>query len=203
MQQFNGYDNAKKEAQTSNTGTLPVGGYVCKVLNVKYVQAPAEGKSSRIELEFDIAEGEQEGFFQKKYEADTSEDKKWKGKTNIWIPKDDGSDGDKFCKKIFASWTDCFEKSNNGYIWDWDETKWKGKLIGIVFGKTGTIIEGKPIVFVEPRFPLEVEKIRSGNVPVPQFKARNGYTANSESGAPMGDDEFMNVDPNKNEELPF
>ena len=131
MKSFNGYDDAKKAAQVSALAKLPVGAYVCKVKEVRYESLDWGDK---IVLAFDIHEGEYKDFFAKQFEANTSEDKKWKGKVNIFVPKDDGSEKDGYTKRSFAGWTDSFEKSNKGYSWDWDEKKWKNKLVGIVFG---------------------------------------------------------------------
>ena len=201
MNSFNGYDDAKKAAQASALAKLPAGAYVCKVKEVRYESADYGDK---IVLAFDIHEGDQKDFFAKQFEANTSEDKKWKGKANIWVPKDDGSDKDNYTKKSFAGWTDSFEKSNKGYSWDWDEKKWKNKLVGIVFGETGTVIEGKEIVYTEARFAVPIEDVRSGKAPAAKFKAKNGYTGNGSANNSAGsDDKFMNIPAGSNDEIPF
>ncbi len=205
MKQFGGYDEAKKQAQASGgAGRLPVGAYVCKVLGVKYENG-TNGNSDMIQVQFDVAEGEHTGFFQKQYEANTSEDKKYKGKTTIYVPKDDGSEKDGWTKKSFASWTNAFEESNKGYSWDWDEKKWKGKLIGIVFGETGTVIDGKEILYTEARFAVAADAVRNGTAPEAKFKAKNGYTGNgtSAAGSSDGTPDFMKVPDSSLDELPF
>ena len=199
MKSFNDYDKAKKEAQASAMTKFPAGAYVCKIKDVRY---DTTDYGDRIVLAFDIAEGEYKDFFQKQFEANTSEDKKWKGKTNIFVPKDDGSEKDAYTKKSFASWTDSFEKSNNGYKWDWDENKWKNKLVGIVFGETGTNIEGKDIVYTEARFAVAADVVRSGKAPSAKFKARDGYKGTASASKPA-DDEFMTIPAGQAEELPF
>ena len=141
MRKFEGYDNAKKEAEFLSQGRLPSGAYICKVLNVKYEEGK-DGFSDRIVLQLDIAEGEYANFYAKQYENNPNEDKKWKGVARIYVPNDDGSEKDGWTKKRFAQWTAAFEKSNNGFLWAWDETKLKGLIIGIVFGETGTVING-------------------------------------------------------------
>ena len=203
MKAFNGYDQAKEAARQTGSGAkLPPGAYKAKIIGVKYEQGK-NGTSDRILIQFDITEGEFKDFFRTQYDENTSEDKKWKGRTNIFIPKDDGSEKDSYTKKAFAGWTSSFEKSNNGYVWDWDETKWVDKLVGIVFGETGTVIEGKEVVYTEPRFAVEVEKVRDGKAPEAKFKAKNGYKGTSASSAPISDTEFMTVSAGVREELPF
>ena len=203
MKQFNNYDDAKKSTESQGSSAkLPAGAYPCKITGVRYETTEW---GDRIVLAFDIFEGEYKDFFQKQFEANTSEDKKWKGKTNVFVPKDDGSEKDAITKKSFASWTTAFEKSNPGYVWDWDENKWKDKKIGIVFGKTGTIIDGKEIVYTEPRFPIDLARVRSGDAPEAKFKAKNGFTGKqiSQPAASSSSDGFMNVPEGGPEEIPF
>lgn len=203
MKQFDGYDKAKAAAQLSEK--LPEGAYICKILNVEYKTTDNPEWSDRIELCFDIAEGEQKDFFRKQYQTNTSEDKKWKGKVSINVPKDDGSERDGWTKNAFARWPDALEKSNIGYIWDWDESKWKNKMVGIVFGITGTVINGKEVTYTEARFPVPVDTVKNGKAPKAKFKAKNGYTGNgvaASAPASSSREEWMQVSGNE-EELPF
>ena len=201
MKKFNGYDDAKKQAESVGAPKLPEGAYVCKLLDVKYEEADQEGRSDRIIIRFDIAEGEHKDFFQKQYENNTSEDKKWKGVVRVYVPKDDGTKEDGWTKRTLASWTLALEKSNPGYEWDWDESKWKNKIVGIVFGRTGTVINGRNIVYTEARFPIEAEKVRDGSAPQADFKAKNGY---KEESKPQVDSEgFMSIPEDAEEEIPF
>lgn len=210
MKQFSGYDDAKKEAQMKPSEKLPAGAYVCKVMAVRYEQGK-DGKSDVIVLQIDVAEGEHKDFFKKQYEENTAEDKKWKGRVNIYVPADDGSDKDKWTKKSFAGWMDSFEKSNMAYAWDWDENKLKGKTVGIVFGTTGAVIEGREVVYTEPRFGVPAEDVRSGKAPAAKFKARDGYTGKGTTAAPQSADKspsdivndgFMTV-ADDNTDIPF
>jgi len=206
MKKFNGYDEAKKAAQS--TGRLPVGAYICKILGVKYTESPDSDKSDIIEVLFDITEGEYKGFFKKQYENNTSEDKKWKGRAVIYVPLDDGSERDGWTKNAFAKWTDSLEKSNKGYSWDWDEAKWKNKNIGIVFGETGTVLDDREITYTEVRFPVAVELVKSGKAPEGKFKAKNGYTgkgasASSNNPTATGNEDWMSVAEDDPEGLPF
>lgn len=202
MKEFNGYSDAKKAAEAKAVEKLPAGAYVCKI---KEVRSEAE----KITLAFDIIEGDFKDFFKKQFEANTNEDKKWKGRVTVWIPKDDNSEKDGYTKRTFASWTSSFEKSNNGYSWDWEEKKWKDKIVGIVFGETGTVIDGKEIVYTEARFPVDVDLVRKGIAPTAKFKAKNGYTGNGGNGGGNADpnfkpdDAFMNFDASDKTELPF
>jgi len=201
MKQFGGFDQAKEEAKASSNGgmRLPAGAYVCRILGAKETE-PKGDKSGYITIQFEIEEGEYKGFFKKQYDANERDDKKYKGKTVIYEPKEDGSEKDGWTKTTFAKWTNAIEDSNPGYKWDWNEAGWKDKLVGIVFGETGTNIEGKDIVYTEARYPVAVSKVKDGTAGEAKFKAKNGYgtTVNTGNGT-----EFMNIPDAIDETLPF
>lgn len=200
MKQFGGFEDAQKNARYTGGEKLPVGAYVAKIMNVRYT--PGEnGNSDRIDVQFDIAEGEYKGFFKKQFDENTAEDKKWKGKTSIYVPKDDGSEKDGWTKNSFAKWTNALEDSNTKYKWDWDESKWKGLSVGLMFAETGNVIEGKEVVYTEVRYPLSVEEAKKPDIKIPAIKKRNGYTGNKTS-APV-DNGFVNVPDGVEEEIPF
>lgn len=200
MKKFNGYEDAKKAAEYTGSEKLPAGGYVCNVMGVRY---DTFDWGDVIVLQFDIAEGEYKGFFKKQYDANTSDDKKYKGTARINVPKDDGSEKDGWTKNAFARWTNAFEKSNPGYTWDWDETKWKGKTVGILFGETGTVIGGKSVKFTEARTACSVEDVKTNNFwdGYIKFKARDGYSENQL--AKTDSNGFMQIPDNAPEEIPF
>ena len=208
MKAFSGYDEAKEAAKYTAGERLPIGAYVCKILNVQYVEG-TEDKSDYIEILFDIIEGDYKGFFKTQYDANTAEDKKWKGRKMIYIPKDDGTERDEWTKNAFAKWTNAFEDSNTGYKWDWKESKWKGLKVGIVFGETGTVIDGREIVYTEPRFACPDFKVENGTAPKAKFVAKKGFTgtkvnSNKSDDTPTpGSEEFMKVPEGKEEEIPF
>lgn len=201
MKAFNGYEEAKEAAKFVGGERLPIGAYVCEVKNVKYV-AGENGNSDRIDILFDIVDGEYKDFFKNQYDANTNEDKKWKGRKSIYVPKDDGSEQDGWTKNSFAKWVNGFEDSNSGYKWDWKEEKWKGLKVGIVFGETGTVIEGKEILYTEPRFACDIKKVKDGTAPKAKFVAKKGYTGNKSDSSSNGSD-FMTVPEGAEAEIPF
>lgn len=200
MKKFGGFEDAQKSARYSGSAKLPEGAYIAKIMNVKYVEGE-NGNSDRIDIQFDIAEGDYKGFFKKQYEENTQEDKKWKGKTSIYVPSDDGSERDGWTKNTFAKWTNALEDSNTKYKWDWDESKWKGLQIGLMFALKGNVIEGKEVTYTEVRYPLSVEDAKKPDIKIPAIKKRNGYTGNS---VPVPtDNSFVNVPDDTEEEIPF
>lgn len=202
MKKFNGYNEAKKQAQFTGSAKLPAGAYVAKVQKVRFEEGQ-NGNSDRIVLAFDIAEGEHKDFFKNAFDADTREDKKWKGIARIYVPADDGSEKDNWSKKAFARWTNAFEDSNNGYSWDWDEKKWQGLRVGIIFREVGNVIEGKEVTYTEVSAPCSVDQAQKGTFwnGFLDFKAKNGYTGNK-SASNSATNDFMNVSDDE-EEIPF
>lgn len=195
INKFNGYDEAKKKAQSAGAPKLPAGVYVCKILGTKL-------DGNMLKVQFDVAEGEYKDFFQTQYKASKDEDKKYKGMTTVWLPKDDGSEGDARTKDNFARWTTSIEESNEGYVWDWDETKWKGKLVGICYGEVGKVINGKSVRFNECRRPVSVGAVKAGRAKTPEFYAYKGYTEASNTNTSTTTD-FMNIPDGIQEEIPF
>ena len=172
---------------------LPRGAYVA---TIKHVLIKENSRGDYLNLSYDIAEGPYKGYFMNNYESQDSEDKKWKGLIFINIPTDDGSKRDYYNKKNFKTFTTALEQSNPGYVFDWDEQKFKGKLIGGLFnereyeksnGDIGTATNWAAVT--------TADKIRSGDYKIPDDKKlqRNTYTS---------PDGFMGV-PDDADDLPF
>lgn len=130
MKPIKNYDAIERNTTTEYVGKLPAGGYVCKILSAK---EETNSYGTILKIAFDISEGEYAEYFDKQYKASNFEDKKWKGTLNLWEPKDDGSADDENTAKRFKSAICDIEDSNNGFHWDWDEKKLKGKTVGILF----------------------------------------------------------------------
>ena len=190
MKKLNNYDGAKVFTVKEK---LPVGGYVCKILSVE-IQENTWGE--KMIISFDIEEGEQKGFYARNYKEQDTEDKKWKGNYRVSVPCDDGSEKDNRIMSMFKAFIQKVEDSNNGYHWDWDESKLKGKLVGIIFNEKEWEFNGRTGFFTNPRFTATVQDIRDGNFKIPDIQYLNG-----QSETPQGGDGFANV--SDNEELPF
>lgn len=164
-----------KQAEATSFSELPKlqpGGYVVKILNVK-VEPTDWG--SRLAIQFDIAEGEFKGFFDKLYKAtpDEWENKKWKGSMRLSIPHNTG-DETKFKKSLgyFKSQIQAFENSNaNLHIdceRDWDENVLKGKLVGALFNEKEWEMNGNTGWFTQCKRFVPVNDICSGNFTIPK-----------------------------------
>lgn len=193
IEQFKDYDKVKSY---SDFQTLPKDGYILKIMGVS-VQTNSNGKY--LQIGCDIAEGEYKDFFTKQYTNDTRDTKKWGCNYLLSLPKDDGSEKDMWTKQKFKTFTTALEESNDGYHWDWDEQKFKGKLIGGLFNEReyqktdGTIGRATNLDRV-----CAAEKIRKGDYKLPEDKLIKRFGNNT-----SGMDGFVNVPEGTNEELPF
>lgn len=197
MRQLNGYQKAQAYVDGER---LPVGGYVLKIMDVKY-QVNKWGDV--ILLSFDVEEGEQKGYFARNYHAQTGEDKKWKGTYRLRVPKDDGSEQDEWTMRRFKTVISRFEESNPGYHWDWDEQKLKGKLVGALFNNKEYEFNGRHGFFTNCHSLVTVEKIRSGKFEIPADTLLKEETGQIGTPSRIGDG-FMNIpDGVEDEGLPF
>lgn len=177
----------------SEGGALPKDGYVCKILNAQ-VKDGTNGQY--LQIAYDIAEGQYKDYFKGLFDAKKDELKKWSTYFFVNLPKDDGSEKDGWTKRLFKTFTNALEDSNEGYHFDWDETKFKGKLIGGLFHyEEYKRNDGKIGRSTKMRNVCSVEKVRSGNFKLPDDKLLTP-AANTST-------DFMNIPDEINEEIPF
>ena len=158
MKQFSGF---KAEKAAGAREILPAGGYVCEVKSVEIKEY--SNNYSALVLLIEVIEGEYAGFFKKDYLANTREDKQWRGKYSVSIPRDDGSEMDGWTKRTFGNFVWAVQESNPGYIWDWDEKKLKGKKLGVIYRNREWERDGNTGWTTEAGGSASVEDIRSGS----------------------------------------
>ena len=192
IKKFGDYEQTKAYTDAE---TLPKGAYVVKIMGAT-VEENSNGQY--IKIGCDIAEGEFKDFYANQYKQDQREDKKWKCNYLLNVPKDDGTQEDGWTKRKFKTFTEALEDSNEGYHFDWDEKKFKGKLFGGLFndqeyekndGSVGKTVKiGKVI---------SVQALKEGKYKMPEDKILTTTNKNSSS------DTFMNLPDSIEEELPF
>lgn len=175
---------------------LPLGAYVCKVKQCKVADT---NFGSQLAILFDISEGEYAGYFQKDYEGNTAQDKKWRGLLRVWLPKDDGSENDEMTKRSFKGMTTSFEKSNPGYRWDWNENSLVGKTIGILFRNEEWEYNGKSGWAVRPFRAISADTVRNDEYTLPKDK----HLKNKQTVAPSHPNPNNGFEEVTDEELPF
>lgn len=158
MKKIENWENIK---ENSGFKKLPVGGYVVKILNVKDVP-----EKEYLKVSFDIAEGEEKGFFKKQYDEDTrSSDKKWPNAGSfIRSYKTTAA-------PMFRGFTNAIENSNKGYKWDFDEKSLVNKVCGIVVGLEEYVNQkGQLRTRTYVSAVRSVDTIKKGEFTVPELK---------------------------------
>ena len=124
---YNGFE-AKKNVGFAQLP--PVGAYVAEIQGVK-TEDSYDHSRENIVCMVEITEGEFAGQYHKVFEEQKNSfggEVKYKGVLRLSPP----IEGDEsWVKSRFEGNLWCVEQSNPGYHWDWDETKLKGKKIGI------------------------------------------------------------------------
>lgn len=149
-------------------------------------------------VNFDIAEGENKGFYMDKYKNSTprsdSESIKWQGKYYVML---EGENWEQRFKGFITS----IEESNEGFKWNadiGDEQTLKGKLFGGIFGEEEYIYNGEVRTNTRLRYIRSIKTIRDGSYQIPNKRE-------------ISDDERERLNlsldtqyvPQSNEELPF
>lgn len=189
IKRFSGYEEAKTYAETQQ---LPRGGYVCRIIDAS-VQDNQYGQS--IKISFDVDEGEHKGYFQRIFDSKTAADKKWPGVFLLSVPNDDGTERDGWTKNKFKTFIVALEDSNPGYHFDWDETKFKGKQIGLIFNYRQYEFNGSTGFAPNAAKSASVAAIRGGKFKIPKDKVLPGHEKDNPYGA-----SFTVVD---TEDMPF
>lgn len=158
----NNWENVREFTEREK---LPLGAYVCKVKGVRIDSFDAV--SAQLAIQFDIAEGEYTDFYKREFAANTMENKKFKGVLRVWLPKDDGSEKDEWTKSTFKGMCTAFEKSNPGYVWNWNEQTLVGRMVGILFRNEEWEYDGKTGWTVKPFRAISVDSVRSGDFKIP------------------------------------
>ena len=181
MRPFNNYDTTQT---ISARAQLPVGAYICQILKAEEkVYSSPKGEWHKLEVSFDICEGEHKDFYANDYRSQSGEDKKWKGVLRMNIPSDDGSEADNWAKRSFKTNILAIEESNNGYHWDWNEAQLKGKTVGIVVRSEEWEYNGKRGWRTAPFKMVPAADVKSGNIKIPDPKPLNGKAASQASTA--------------------
>lgn len=179
--------NIDSVQEAGDSRRLPAGGYVCK-----YTKVEDNADKSYLYMEFDIAEGEYEGYFEELEE-----------RAGFWAGRCYRSYKEN-ALPMFKRMCSAVTKSNKKFIFDGnehaDESTLIGKLTGILLGEEEYIgndgsTKTKLVVVRE----MPVEDIRDGKFKVPDIKKLN----DSSSSASKPDDGFMNIPKDADEETPF
>ena len=171
IKSYNGF----KPERTTARETLPAGGYVAKIMDATVI---SYDWGDVLKVDFDIAEGEYKGFFATDYRNNTNDDKKWRGTYRINIPNESNQYFDSQ-RKSFNNLIACLEETNSGFHFDWDESKLKGKGIGVLFRNKEWEYNGSTGWTTECCAVTTAKDIREGNFKMPKDKPLKAKAANS------------------------
>lgn len=160
------------EAFNGDKETLEPGGYICEIMEAKettYYNNNGEA-FQRLQVSFDIVEGPRAGHFARDYRTQAVYGKqKWNGVLRVFPPMEGSSDQAKLSQGRFKAITNALELSNPGYKWDWDETKLKGKRIGVMFRNEEWEYEGRHGWKVRPYRFVSAGYIERGEFEIPKI----------------------------------
>lgn len=111
---------------------LEVGGHKCLIKKVEEYTSPVSGKTSlKVEIDTDTTD-KQPNYFQKQFDNDTREDKKWSNGAIKYVPLGQEENQVRMLKAFITA----VENSNNGFKFDWnkDVNQLINKKIGATFG---------------------------------------------------------------------
>lgn len=142
------------EATGNGSNNPPAGGYVAKIIDVTHKE-----KNQGVVIDLDIDEGEWTKFYSS-----------LNAKYGFWALSTFRSYKTK-ALPFFAKFINCLERSNDGYKWDYDETKWVGKIIGIVLCYEEYIgNDGKVKTRAKVNEVMDAKKVYTGDYKVPELK---------------------------------
>lgn len=190
---------------------LEVGGHEV-VIKDAYEYTSEQSGNTSLKVEVDIAgKDKQAGFFQKQYDNNTNEDKRWPSGGCKYISLKE----EPKCVGMFKGFTTAVENSNQGYKWDFDETKLKGKKLCGVFGleeyekqdgTIGTVVKLQQFRSLDKLNEVQIPKVKllSGKLVdyddyMEQKEENQGVV--EYTGANL--DSLLNSLPNDNIETPF
>lgn len=163
IKQFNDYEKVQVMGERR---FLPKGAYVLKIMGT--TMGTSRNGNQYIRVSCDIADGDFMGYYTTDYRNQSGDNKKWRCFTDVYVPKNDGSENDERTKRRFKTFVTCLEHSNDTYQFDWDEAKWKGLLIGGLFNqKEYKKADGTKSMFTQLKYTCSVDRVISGDFRLP------------------------------------
>lgn len=166
MKRMSGWEST--QARDGSVERLPAGAYVCGIVSAR--AGLTRNNTEMLVLDIDIAEGQYRGIFNRKNESRAKYGRSTSWPASLYQPTEnaDGSPNE-FYKGLITA----IEESNPGYVWNFDETTLRGKMIGIVFQEEEFLaLDGSGTIqtSTKPRWARTVDAVRKGDIPAPPIK---------------------------------
>ena len=185
-----------KDKRRKTFQRLPKDAYVIKIKSARE-EENRSGSGSHLAMAFDIAEGEYKDFYQKQFESNTNEDKKWPADAVFYLNIPDDNSAEWAWTNYNTFFAD-LEDSNNGYVFGGDAKELKGKLIGGKFYIQETEYNGKIYQHTRMRWTCiasDVREGKAGQLPNDDLKPKQPAATTDVNG-------YMDISGTE-EELPF
>lgn len=170
MEKIEGYETA--QALTGEYERLKPGGYICKIIAAKEEKSKNSG-NRMLTLALDIDEGEQKGFFMKRFEelkkekTDPNQEIKYPNAAIYHQMLEGNEKAVGFLKGLMTS----LEASNPKFKWNWDEKKLVGLRCGAIFGEEEfERLDGSIGNTCKVKFIRTIKCIEDGNYKIPELK---------------------------------
>lgn len=145
----------------SNFEKITLGGHICVIKQVK-IETTKNGREMMI-IAFDFAQNDSQPFyFNKMHEEDKKRNPsaKWRG---VYYQMLGTEASNPYFKQLIVN----IEKSNPGYVWDWNENGLIGKQFGGVFGREEYLNnKGEKKFSTKCRFIVELDRVFEIDTPV-------------------------------------
>jgi hypothetical protein len=158
MKKIENYENV--QASSGSFARPTAGGYICKIVNVEDVPMNDKGKGDYLRIEYDIADGDFKGYYKEQFD-------RWGG---VWNASFIRSYKEK-ALGMMKHFTNCIERSNTGYKWEWEEKTLIGTLVGLVLGEEEYLnSSGDVRVKLVVNQVKTIDEIENGDFKVPKIK---------------------------------
>ena len=94
MRKYGNWDKVKAAAEFEQ---LPPGGYVCRIMGAEvkeYERKDHSGSFEKLRISLDIAEGQYKDFYANDYRAQNTEDKRWRGVMELYLPDENSANAE-------------------------------------------------------------------------------------------------------------
>ena len=198
MQKPNNYENTQAGGDFT---PVELGGHYAVIKNVSEREDKNGDPMIVVSIDFDKKDA-QAGYFMEQFKKDVRPDKKYPNQATNYITSERAG----ACTKGFKSFMRAYAESNG--ISD-DKIKWgedfaaqfKNKKIGVVFGEVEDTYNGETKMRRKIRWFCDYNKAGEQKIPATKYEATNS-PATTPANTSQSDD-FMKVDPNADEEIPF
>lgn len=181
MRPFTDYETTQEYTDFQK---LPAGAFEIEIIR-------AEDTDKALCLLFDIRDGEFDGYYRKKFEADRKSanvnNPKFKGVFRLWYP--DGGQYDDNKKRRMKTALKLIKEENHlnvDFSREWDGAALKGARIGMIFRSQEYDYQGKRGFAAQPFTLISLENLREGNFTIPEPKTLSGASQPSYAGNPAG-----------------